>query len=408
MASKRKLGGLEDREVSVIKGMMYHKAFGTDQEILAHFSNPRRTVNNGRLSEIRRALEAQADTGNPAIDRFRPQPIASRDEINAFLAAPPRFDPRTGLDLVDDELVIKAREAMLLAVQGYNSAAIRFKAETFIVLSIIAWTYLMLAHYRKRGIDCVYRDKNGNPETTPHGQPKYLELGALLKKQECPLTEAEKTNLEYLLGLRHEIEHRGTQRIDDAISAKLHACALNFNATIKKFFGPRCGLDHEIGFAIQFARLDPVQRRLVSAQKSLPKVIETYNLAFEKNLSEDILKDPRYAYRVAIVPCTVNRRGQADDVYETVDPRSPEGQAIAMIFKDREKPKFRPKDIVEMMRKQGYRKFRMHDHTTLWQAQGAKDPGKGYGVEIAGTWYWYQSWVDVVCRHCEERGDRYR
>ncbi len=387
MAGRRKPGGLEDWEVSLIKGMMHHKIFRSDQEILAHFSHPRRTVNNGRLSEIRRASEAPEDTGNPAIDRFRPQPIASRDEIDAFLAAAPRFDPRTGLDLVEDELVIKAREAMLLAVQGYNSAAIRFKAETFIVLSIIAWTYLILADYRKRGVDCVYRDKNGEPRTTPHGQPRYLELEALPNKPECPLTDQPvKANLAYLIGLRHEIEHRGTQRIDDTVSAKLHACALNFNATIKKLFGPRSGLDHDLGFAIQFARLDPVQRRLVSAQKGLPKLIETYNLAFEEKLSEDILEDPRYAYRVAIVPRTVSRRGQADDVYETVDPGSPEGQAIEMIFKDREKPKFRPKDIVEMMRKQGYRKFRMHDHTTLWKARGAKDPGKGYGVEIAGTW----------------------
>lgn len=408
MASKRKLGGLEDWEVSLIKGMMHHEVFRTDQEILAHFSHPRRTVNNGRLSEIRKASEAPAETGNPAIDRFRPQPVASRDEIDAFLAAAPRSDPRTGLDLVEDELVIKAREAMLLAVRGCNSTAIRFKTETFIVLSIIAWTHLMLAHYRKLGIDCVCRDKNGNPETTPHGQPKYLELGALLKKQECPLTKAEKINLEYLIGLRHEIEHRGTQRIDDTVSAKLHACALNFNATIKKLFGPRCGLDHELGFAIQFARLDPVQRRLVSTQKGLPKVIETYNLAFEKDLSEDISNDPAYAYRVAIVQQVVNRSRRADDAYEFIDPASHEGQAIQAIFRDREKPKFLPKEIVQMMRKHGYKKFRMHDHTTLWKARDAKNPSKGYGVEVAGTWYWYQSWIDVVHQYCEEQGDRFR
>lgn len=266
----------------------------------------------------------------------------------------------------------------------------------------------MLAHYRKLGIDCVYRDKNGNPETTPHGPPKYLELGALLKKQECPSTKAETINLEYLIGLRHEIEHRGTQRIDDTVSAKLHACALNFNRTIKKLFGPRCGLDHELGFAIQFARLNPVQRRLVSAQKGLAKVIEAYNLAFEKDLSEDILKDPACAYRVAIVPHAVNRPGQADDVYNFIDPASHEGQAIQTIFKDREKPKFLSKEIVKLMKSEGYKNFRMHDHTTLWKARDAKNPSKGYGVEVAGTWYWYQSWVDVVHQYCKEQGDRFR
>jgi len=97
--AKRKLAGLEGWEVSLIKGMMHHEVFETDQEILAHFSYPGRTVNNGRLSEIRKALTSKQDTGIPAIDRFRPQPVASREEIDAFLAAPPRIDPRTGLDL---------------------------------------------------------------------------------------------------------------------------------------------------------------------------------------------------------------------------------------------------------------------------------------------------------------------
>jgi hypothetical protein len=147
--ARGKLGGLTDEEVSLIKGMMHNVRFPNDQEILARFSRPGRTVNNGRMSEIRKALISKEDTGIPAIDRFRPQSIASPEEIEAFLAAPPRLDPRTGLDLFDDELVVKAREAMLLAVQGFNSATIRFKTEPFIVLSIIAWTYLLLAHYTR-------------------------------------------------------------------------------------------------------------------------------------------------------------------------------------------------------------------------------------------------------------------
>lgn len=48
---------------------------------------------------------------------------------------------------VKKELAIKAREAMLSAVQIYNNPNIQFKSETFIVLSIIAWTYLLHAYY---------------------------------------------------------------------------------------------------------------------------------------------------------------------------------------------------------------------------------------------------------------------
>ena len=45
-----------------------------------------------------------------------------------------------------------------------------------------------------------------------------------------PLEKGVKQNLEFLIALRHEIEHRCTNRIDEAVSAKLHACCINFNA----------------------------------------------------------------------------------------------------------------------------------------------------------------------------------
>ena len=44
---------------------------------------------------------------------------------------------------IKTELLTKSREAMLSAVGIYNNPNIKFKSETFIVLAIIAWTYLM-------------------------------------------------------------------------------------------------------------------------------------------------------------------------------------------------------------------------------------------------------------------------
>src|SRR5690242_14593396 len=48
------------------------------------------------------------------------------------------------------ELVKKAREAMLSAVQIYNNPHVEFKSELFIVTTVIAWTYLLHSYYRKR------------------------------------------------------------------------------------------------------------------------------------------------------------------------------------------------------------------------------------------------------------------
>ncbi|WP_423605676.1 DUF3644 domain-containing protein [Sphingomonas sp. MS122] len=75
-----------------------------------------------------------------------------------------------------DELLIKAREAMIAAVHTFNSASLQFRAEIFIVTAVIAWTYLMHAYYRREGVDYRYR-RAGVIQTTPSGAEKYWELG---------------------------------------------------------------------------------------------------------------------------------------------------------------------------------------------------------------------------------------
>src|SRR5690606_26706574 len=144
-------------------------------------------------------------------------------DLDAFLSTWPDIDHVTGLSVRGDELLIKAREAMIAAVQTFNSAGLTFRAELFIVTAIIAWTYLLHAWFRREGIDYRYTGQK-----TKEGADKYWELGHCLKQGKCPAKGGVAKNLEFLIEIRHEIEHRSTSRIDDALGAKLQACALNF------------------------------------------------------------------------------------------------------------------------------------------------------------------------------------
>ena len=63
---------------------------------------------------------------------------------------------------VATELVKKAREAMLAAVQIYNNPQIDFKSELFIATTVVAWTYLMHAHYRKTKVEYRQIDPAAN------------------------------------------------------------------------------------------------------------------------------------------------------------------------------------------------------------------------------------------------------
>lgn len=58
--------------------------------------------------------------------------------------------PKKNVFSIKDELIRKGREAVLAAVQVYNNPNITFKAETFITLAVIGWTYLLHAYYRSQ------------------------------------------------------------------------------------------------------------------------------------------------------------------------------------------------------------------------------------------------------------------
>lgn len=372
-----------------------------DQDILAYFTRPTRSVNHRVISEIRNGVRHAA---------ARP---ASVEELDEFLATWPEVNRQTGLSLRGDELLIKAREAMIAAVHLFNGAGLHFRAELFIVSAIIAWTYLLHAYFRREGIDYRYYRTVGGVreiEKTQNGADKYWDLGRCLRENRGPLERGVKQNLEFLMALRHEIEHRSTNRIDDAVSAKLQACCINFNDAIKNLFGPQFGLERSLPIALQFVTFSAAQRAVLKRASALPPHIEAMMMAFHGRLSPDELADPQFAYRVAFVQKVANRPGSADVAVEFVRADSDEAAEInRVLLKEVEKPKYRPGQIVQIMRREGYPRFNMARHTELWQSLDAQIPEKGLGVRMLdGTWYWYDNWLNRVRAHCEENAARYR
>ena len=74
-----------------------------------------------------------------------------------------------------------------------------------------------------------------------------------------------------------------------------------------------------------------------------------------------------------------------------------------------------------MMQAEGYRRFKMQQHTDLWKAEnardrgtegspggasgGERDPKLGFGSPVFGKegWGWNEKWVTRVRTYCEER-----
>src|SRR5262245_22889260 len=171
------------------------------------------------------------------------------------------------------ELIAKSREAALSAIRVFNDPMTKFKSESFIVLMTIAWTYLLHAYYRSKKIEYRYHDKKGARrkfDRTKKGRYKYWELERCLNDDKSPIDRDTANNLRFLVGLRHEIEHQMTRSLDNYLSGRYQACALNYNEYLKRLFGARRGLDADLTYSIQFVELTTEQLSGPRPEASVP------------------------------------------------------------------------------------------------------------------------------------------
>lgn len=202
-----------------------------------------------------------------------------------------------------------------------------------------------------------------------------------------------------------------TTRIDDILSARFQACCLNYNEYIKRLFGDYNGIEKHLSFSLQFSTISTEQKELLEEQPGLPANIHGYIQKFDSKLTDEEFANPHYAYRILFIPKLTNRKGQADRVIEFVKSDSPLADAANKeyaVIKETEKKKYLPKQVVDIMKTEGYPNFSIHYHTQLWQSHDAKNHAKGFGTMVAGkVWHWYERWVEVVRKHCRDNRGRY-
>ena len=314
------------------------------------------------------------------------------------------------------ELLIKSREAALNAVQTFNNPLTVFKAESFIVLIIIAWTYLLHAYYRREGVEYRYYEKGPKRRKfvrMKSGAFKYWELGRCLDEKMCPIDGATKQNLKFLIGLRHEIEHHMPAGSEDHFSSRYLACCLNYERYLCELFGDKYSLGSMAAFTLQFRDFTNAGKATLREVKTaLPSNVAKYVQEFDAELSEEEYSSPSFRCRFLFAPLITSKKAQADEVIQFIPYDSELGKEIVgeyqrVLLKETERPKHLPGEIVDLMNLEGFEKFRMHHHTGLWKGLDGKNPGKGYGTKVSGAWYWYDRWVDEVREHCIANKEMY-
>ena len=315
---------------------------------------------------------------------------------------------------ISGTLLRSSREAALNAVQTFNNPLTAFKTETFIVLMVIAWTYLLHAYYRNKRVDYRYRDTSSSRrkfQRTKSGTYKFWSLERCLDDDSCPLDRPTSLNLRFLAGLRNEIEHHKSAGADNYFSGRYLACCLNYERYVCECFGEKHSLGRAAAFTLQFRDLRTTGK-LPGTDVSLPSGVAKYLTEFDEELSDADLASPNFRRRFLFMPVATSRRAQADEVIAFIGPDSALGRQIGeqyekVLFKEVERQKYRPGQIVRQMNSEGYVRFSMHYHTRLWKERNAKKPGKGYGVSVAGSWYWYDRWLHEVRQYCADNAEAF-
>jgi len=262
MATRKLGGGLSTDEKRIVKTLLVDGMRNQDIQALVNTGRGA-TINSARITAIK-----QDDSIKPA----------NAHEVLFYKTKKQSYDWQTGLNVYDDERLIRAREAMILAVQVFNNPACRFKTEIFSVIANIAWTYLLHKYYEQQGVKIVNRSG------------RSLLLSQMLKRPDCPLSKGAKENLTTMIGIRDAVEHLLLRRSDLKWAPLFQACCLNFEAFIVKLCGERLSLQNELSFALQFTRLDIDQINTVQ-NFDIPERIEALDARLKKDLTEEVLAD---------------------------------------------------------------------------------------------------------------------
>jgi hypothetical protein len=163
-------------------------------------------------------------------------------------------------------------------------------------------------------------------------------------------------------------------------------------------------LSSSVTLALQFSRFDKDARAkgLIALQSANYTAVIEYMDHFENSLPDRTLKNPAYRLSVFLTQKSSNHKTSADVAIEFVKADSEESDSIRTIMKDREKSKYKPKAIVEMMQQEGYTTFTMHKHTELSKDKKPRDNPK-FSIRLSdGQWYYYEDWVHEVRDYCKE------
>lgn len=377
---------LTDLEKRIAKALALSGERNQDIHILINLGRTP-SVNFGRLSGV----------------RDWPVDPATEDEVGRFRLEKSLIDLRTGLSPFGEERLVRAREAMMLAVQVFNLPALLFKTELFAILSNVSWTYLLHEYYDRKGVKL--EDKQGNT----------LLLSQMIKRSDCPLAKDVKKNIIAIKIIRDDVEHKILSSLGRSFYTLFQANCLNFEDAICAMFGPNMSLGSTLSYALQFSKMGTDQ--LAQLQK--------YDVTDEINAINERIKDAtevdgsegmQYQFKVSYSFEKV-AKGDANIVFTNNNPDGKHRQEVVVqkIAADEQWP-YKPKDVIDEVFAISGIKLSAHNHTQAWRhyavrpRKGANDPAsctKKFCTyhPAHGDYTYSRDWVEKLVAAVQDAGE---
>ncbi|WP_097970711.1 DUF3644 domain-containing protein [Streptomyces sp. gb14] len=320
-------------------------------------------------------------------------------------------------------MLIESQRHALKAVDEWNCSTGSFG--DFVSHMHKAWHYLLHAEFKKDGVDYHYKDPQTGQYKMIDGEPSAWDLERCLKERYSNIDEAVRSNAKLFVQLRNKVEHRYEHNLKIAVDGKAHAFVMNYEHEMVTHFGSSFSLADRLRFPITLQSLTVeghAQQRAAVAR--LPQATRNLVAKFEAAIDPAVKDDPRYDYRVLLVPM-VGKKTDADLAVTFVDLHNLSEEELIVLselgrtgtvmtkVKHRDVAdvgKMLPKEVARQVEAQVPFEFHIQpEHTEMWRrlnvrpatsAANPYDTVDKYCVysEVFGAYVYTTAWVTKIVR----------
>jgi hypothetical protein len=353
----------------------------------------------------------------------------SEDEYVRMMSQADRLsnDPKKpDLPLEVERMVTKARESAILALDIYNRPATTFRTEGFTVMMIIAWTALFHAIFEQRSIIYFYLEDDGSPKLVD-GDEKAWELSNCIDVYYNGTTNPIRKNLEFFIGLRNKIEHRYVPAFDPHVAGECQALLLNFDELLVDKFGEYYALRESLTVPLQTVAIRSESQTLAMKkfQGKQYEDLKEYIEIFRSELTDAIYQDPKFSFRVYMIPKIGNHASTSDIAFEFVkyDPNKPSDnealQKQVALIREKQVPvvnpgRFKPSEVAKIVSQKIGRLFTVPIHTSSWKYYKIRESGEHPEScnirfcqfdQVHRDYIYTQEWIDFLTKKLSEESE---